>query len=165
LGKSWRTEQSALGCREHTRRVQSSPFSGQSIQLADVRTFRLGRYWGNYCPSGPGCDDGYCYILAARTERNYANRLNLAATVSFRFGPGVGEKVRDARTVSAVSKVHRQREPARTRACSSTECSKKLLLAGQGLLKRMSQLEPLRFWSRGQGMGRARLRFGYDLLT
>src|SRR4029077_19126388 len=90
--------------REPTRRVWSSPFPGQSIQLADVRTFRLGRYWGNHCPSGPGCDDAYCYILAARTEQNYANRLDLAATVSFRSGSGVGEKVQDARTVSAVQR-------------------------------------------------------------
>ena len=66
---------SRRNCREHTRRVRTSPFPGQGVQLADVRTFRLGRYCGNHRPSGPGSDDAYCDILAARAEENYANSL------------------------------------------------------------------------------------------
>ncbi len=29
-----------------------------------------------------GCDDAHCYILAVRTERNYANRLDLVAAAT-----------------------------------------------------------------------------------
>lgn len=60
-------------CREHPRRLQPSPFPGQSVQLADVRTFRLCRYCGNHCPSGPGSDDAHRYLLAPVTERKDAN--------------------------------------------------------------------------------------------
>ncbi len=68
---------SCRNCREHTRRIRSSPFPRQSVQLANVRAIRLGRHWGNHCASGPGSDDSYRYILAARKEREFANRLNL----------------------------------------------------------------------------------------
>jgi hypothetical protein len=74
---------SRRNCREHTRRLLSPAFPGQSIQLADVRTFRLGRYWRNHCPSCSGSNDAYRYILAARADRNYANRLDVASTVAF----------------------------------------------------------------------------------
>jgi hypothetical protein len=56
-----------LGNKPHpdqARRVRSSPFPGQSIQLADVRTFRLSRYRGNHRPPGPGSNNSYSNILA-----------------------------------------------------------------------------------------------------
>ena len=58
------TARSRGNCREHSRRLQSSPFPEQSIQLADVRTFRLSRYRGNHRPPDPGSNNSYSNILA-----------------------------------------------------------------------------------------------------
>ena len=65
--------------REHTRRVRSSSFPGQSIQLADVRTFRFGRYCGYHGPSCPGGDNTYRCILATSLEGNNAEFRKVGA--------------------------------------------------------------------------------------
>jgi Cysteine-rich domain len=68
---------SCRDCREHTRCVRSSLFSGQSVQPADVRAFGFGRYWRNHCSSGPRSDDAPLY--SGRAQRHSAP---LAAIVS-----------------------------------------------------------------------------------
>src|ERR1700719_4344194 len=60
----------------------------------------LGRYWGNHCPSGSGCDDAYCHILAARTEACVSHKsLEIPKQFDWVRGnysfPAIGDQVLD----------------------------------------------------------------------